>query len=180
MARYVAFLRAINVGGRVVKMEALRKIVASAEVSDVSTFIASGNLLFDAATRSPAALEQKLAAVLERALGYEVATFIRSADEIDAIVAYRPFGAAESDAGSLFVIFLPEPLTSGEKKIVASLESPVDALRVRGREVYWHARNNFRDAQFSPARMEKLLGKAATFRNLTTVRKIAALLRSPA
>jgi len=46
---YVAFLRAVNVGGRVVKMDALRALISTLKVTNVETFIASGNLLFETA-----------------------------------------------------------------------------------------------------------------------------------
>ena len=47
--RYVAFLRAINVGGHVVKMDRLRRIFESMRFRNVETFIASGNVIFEAA-----------------------------------------------------------------------------------------------------------------------------------
>ena len=55
--RYVAFLRAINVGGRVVKMDDLRRHFVSMGLSDVQTFIASGNVIFESPARSTARLE---------------------------------------------------------------------------------------------------------------------------
>jgi uncharacterized protein (DUF1697 family) len=78
MRRYFAFLRAINVGGHTVTMENLRKLCESFGLSDVETFIASGNLIFQSSEPNTAALELKIASGLQSALGYEVATFIRS------------------------------------------------------------------------------------------------------
>ena len=86
MPRYAAFLRAINVGGRVVKMEALRRFFESLDFANVETVIASGNVLFDASSKSEKALEKKIQDHLHTKLGYEVATFVRSPAEMDAIV----------------------------------------------------------------------------------------------
>jgi uncharacterized protein (DUF1697 family) len=177
--RYVAFLRAINVGGHVVKMDALRRIFEGMGLAKVKTFINSGNVVFDSATTSPQALEEKISRELRKALGYDVAVFIRSVPEVTAIAEHAPFASAQLKDGALFVGMLPEPPGAGDKKTIASLETPVDKLRVHKREVYWYAARNFREALFSPARMEKVLGKPATFRNINTIRRIAALVAKP-
>jgi uncharacterized protein (DUF1697 family) len=177
--RYVAFLRAINVGGHIVKMDQLRKLFEAMGFDNVATFIASGNVIFDSSSKSSAALEKKISVALEKALGYPVATFVRSADELARIAGHEPYDAAELTKGSLFVGLLPDVITPAEKKAIAAMETPVDALRVNAREIYWRAGKNWRDAQFSPAKMEKALQKPATFRNITTMRKIAAILAKP-
>lgn len=70
MPRYVAFLRAINVGGRTVKMDRLREIFESLGLGDVETFIASGNVIFRSRSTKPQALEKKI----ERSLRQSAAT----------------------------------------------------------------------------------------------------------
>ncbi len=176
MSRHVAFLRAINVGGHVVKMDQLRQLFEGMGLANVKTFIASGNVIFDSATKSPKALEAKVSRVLEEALGYKVDVFIRSATEVADIAGQNVYKDAELSEGSLFVGLFAEPLSTSEQTIVASMQTSVDTLRVKGREIYWHAGKNFRDAEFSPAKLEKSLKKPATFRNVTTIRKIAVLL----
>jgi uncharacterized protein (DUF1697 family) len=173
---YVAFLRAINVGGHVVKMDQLRALFEEMGFANVKTFIASGNVLFDSSAKSAEALEKKISKALGAALGYDVAVFIRTAGEITDICKQ---GDGAPSEGSLFVGFLPTPLDAREKKIVASMQTPIDELHVGTREIYWRARKNFSEAIFQPAKLEKQLGKLATFRNVTTVRKIAALLAKP-
>ena len=91
MTRYVAFLRAINVGGHVVKMEALRKLFESMGLSRVETYIASGNVIFETEARKPGALEKKIEDELKIALGYAVGTFLRSIPELTSIVETIPF-----------------------------------------------------------------------------------------
>src|SRR6188472_1508109 len=83
--RYVAFLRAINVGGHIVKMDHLRTLCEAIPLANVSTFIASGNVLFESKkprAQVEAAIEKKLKA----ALGYDVATMVRSGADLAAIV----------------------------------------------------------------------------------------------
>src|SRR3990172_23072 len=98
MPKYVAFLRAINVGGHTVKMDDLRHLFEAMGFSNVETFIASGNFIFDSTSKSPKALEKKIEGHLRAALGYEVATFIRSMSELAEIAQYKPFADAELNA----------------------------------------------------------------------------------
>ena len=69
MPRYVALLRAVNVGGRVVKMDQLRALFEAMKFKHVETFIASGNVVFDARTDDASALEQANETHLQRPLG---------------------------------------------------------------------------------------------------------------
>jgi uncharacterized protein (DUF1697 family) len=91
VTRYVAFLRAINVGGHTVKMEALRRLFEGLRFAAVSTFIASGNVVFETDEGDPVALEQLIERALHVALGYEVATFLRTDAEVALVAAYAPF-----------------------------------------------------------------------------------------
>src|SRR5271157_3382159 len=105
MTRYIALLRAINVGGHVVKMDALRGLFESLGFSNVETFIASGNVLFE--TNSNSNLEKKIESKLHTALGYDVATFIRTDAELKAIANYKAFAQSQLNAATAFnVAFL--------------------------------------------------------------------------
>jgi uncharacterized protein (DUF1697 family) len=172
MTRYVAFLRAINVGSHLVKMDRLRALFEELGFANVKTFIASGNVLFETAAKDPAALELKIAKALRKALGYDVAVFLRTGAELNDVCV----AAGEVSDGTLFVGFLPTVVDASERKLIVSMTTSVDELRASNREVYWRASQNFSGAMFQPAKMEKKLGKPATFRNVTTVRKIAALM----
>ena len=94
--RYIALLRAINVGGRVVKMDRLRTLFETAGFDAVETFIASGNVVFDSSRRNAGDLERTIESHLKKALGYPVATFVRSMPELSAIVLRQP-GSERND-----------------------------------------------------------------------------------
>ena len=108
MSRYVALLRAINVGGHVVKMDRLRTLFEELDFTDVETVIASGNVLFSSSARSAAALEAKIERHLESALGYEVTTFVRTPAEMSTVAAFDPFPGMVEDGHTLSVAFLKE------------------------------------------------------------------------
>ena len=174
MATYVAFLRAINVGGRTVPMATLRKHFEEVGCSGVETVVASGNVVFDTAARSPDALERRLTAHLEKRLGYAVATFLRTPEELRRVAAHRAFDPAEVGAAhALFVGFLGREADAAARRRVLSLASDLDAFQFRGREVYWLARERVSDSKVYGGGLEKALGQPATLRNIRTVRKIA-------
>ncbi len=176
MPKYVAFLRAINVGGHTVKMDHLRDLFAGLGLRNVETFIASGNVIFDSTSKSAKAIEQKIESCLLKALGYEVRTFVRAASELAGIAAYKPFSDSElNDLGhTLYIGFMTSEPNDAAKKKVLSLATKVDDFHLNGREVYWLCRTKFSASQISGALLEKTLGLRATLRNSTTVKKIAA------
>jgi uncharacterized protein (DUF1697 family) len=176
MIRSVALLRAINVGGHNIKMDDLRKLFESLGFSNVETFIASGNVLFDSPEEDEHELGKRIESCLREALGYEVATFIRSGSEMAEVANREPFPAVElaAEGASLYVAFLKVPPSEEATQKLMNLRSEVDDFQVRGREVYWLCRIRMSESAFSGAVLEKTLGMLATLRNSTTVRKLAA------
>jgi uncharacterized protein (DUF1697 family) len=108
MPKYVAFLRAINVGGHIVKMDHLRRLFGSLGFSNVETFIASGNVIFDSTSKSSRSLEKKIETCLLQSLGYEVTTFVRSVPEVVNISVYKPFQDSELAVHTLYIGFMGE------------------------------------------------------------------------
>ena len=175
MPRFIAFLRAINVGGHIVKMDRLRGLFEALGFANVETFIASGNVIFEAPATPATTLEEQIERHLRQALGYEVATFIRSTAELEAIARYQPFPADELAAGNaLYIAFLPAPPTGEALDKLMAFRTEVDDFHVHEREVYWLCRKKLSESTFSGALLEKTLGMPATMRNSTTVRKLAA------
>ena len=175
MPRYVALLRAINVGGHTVAMAALRAEFEALELSRVETFIASGNVIFESRSTSAAALERKIEQQLASALGYEVATFLRTDAEIAEISRFAAFGAAEIASAKAFNVgFLKAPLDKPARDRVAGFETAIDALRVRGRELFWLCQKKQSESTFSNAVLERSLGIRASFRSMNTIAKLAA------
>lgn len=178
MNRYVAFLRAINVGGKhLVKMDRLRELFEALKLENVETFIASGNVIFDSRSNDASALELQIEKRLHTALGFEVATFVRSTDEVGAVAKYRPFSDHDIEQCALMVGFLKSPPTAEARKKVEKFGTEIDQFHVHQRELYWLCRTKIGESDFTGARLEKTLGTSATMRNVTTVRKLAAKFR---
>jgi uncharacterized protein (DUF1697 family) len=177
MPRYIAFLRAINVGGHTVKMDVLRQHFEALGLSSVETFIASGNVIFESAAQKTRLLEKQIEDRLQTALGYEVATFIRTEAELTAIIDEQPFPLdALNMAQAYNVAFLAEPLDAAAQKKVLALRTDIDEFRVQGREVYWLCRKKQSESKFSNAVLEKTSGRSATIRGVNTLQKLLAKL----
>jgi uncharacterized protein (DUF1697 family) len=177
--RYVALLRAINVGGHVVKMDVLRKHFTKMGFGNVETFIASGNVLFDAA-EPVAEIEQRIAFELERALGYPVGTFVRTPDELAAVVRHEAFPVEVIDPSkhALYIGFLGSRPSAERVRQVVALRTPVDELHIHKRELYWGCRVTYSQTQVKGPALARALGTEMTVRNITTVRRLAQRLSS--
>ncbi|MEY2565119.1 MAG: hypothetical protein QOH88_3312 [Verrucomicrobiota bacterium] len=175
MPRYIAFLRAINVGGRNVTMEKLRQQFEGLGFKEVETFIASGNVIFSSPSKHSALLEQKIEGQLQKGLGYEVKVFLRTDSEIAALACFKPFPESQlKEALALNIGFVATPLNSEATKAVMAMKSEIDDFRVEGREVFWLCRMKQSDSKFSNVRFEKALKARATWRNANTIARLAA------
>ena len=178
MARLVAFLRAINVGGHIVRMEDLRRLFEEQGFTDVSTFIASGNVIFTTRARAHA-LAPRIEKHLREALGYEVPTFLRSEAQVAEVAAYRPFAPVlVSRARMSYVGFLASDPGEPGRTALRTLASPIEHLHLKGREVYWLTESPLSESKLSYAAFEKALKTRATFRGMNTVERLAARLAS--
>jgi len=173
--RYVAFLRAINVGGHTVTMDRLRTLFEEMGHAGAKTFIASGNVVFDSLRDDVDALETEIERHLERNLGFPVGTFIRSIEEVEAVAGYEPFRKEGDGSGghTLSVAFLKAVPPDEVAERVVALGTEIDDLHVHGRELYWLRHTRIHESKITGAQLEKVLGGPATMRNVTTVRRLA-------
>ncbi len=176
MPRFIAFLRAINVGGaRTVKMDALRQPFESLGFSKVATFIASGNVVFETTNKNAKTLTSKIEKKLRERLGYPVEAFIRTDAELAEIANSKAFRQSEIDAAAQFnIIFLANTLDDQSKQKVMALRTDTDEFRVHGREIYWLRRRKRGRSAFSTVPLEKALGQPFTIRGAKTVKMMAA------
>ena len=137
--RHVAFLRAINVGGRRASSKQLTAALERGGYANVTAFRASGNLIFDADRESATTLAQRVDEALTKDLGFEVRSFLRSAAQVRAIAAFEPFApnVLAKSHGKLQVALLAKPLPRRTRHEVLALATDADPLAISGRELYW-------------------------------------------
>ena len=175
MESYVAFLRAMNLGGRRIKNEELQAEFEALGFAEVGCFRASGNVVFSAGEKDEAKLTKEIEAGLGEALGYEVRVFLRSAAELRAIAAQEPFEAKalKASKGKLQVVFLEEKPKAAARKRALGLASEDDRLAIEGRELYWLPKGGLSDSELDLKELAAALGQN-TIRTIGTVEQIAA------
>lgn len=175
MQRFVAFLGSINVGGRVVKMDRLRALFQELEFNDVSTFIASGNVIFDATPEDETSLEDRVEEHLASRLGYKVPVFLRSAPEVAAILQNQPFDDSSLEKGDtiLTVLLKAEPPITACRSL-AAMSTDTDQFDTWGRQLYWLCRTSIARSR-AGIQMAKVLAMPGTSRNINTLRRLAKI-----
>jgi len=171
MKKYIAFLRAVNVGGTtIIKMSDLKRMFESFGLDRVETYIQTGNVIFDSAEDDTSVLEQQIERQLEEAFGKRIRLFVRTTREVAAMAASCPF--TPQDGETVYVAILEKKPDKKNIPSLHSFRSDADDFAVIGKEAFNLRRD--RDASvFSNNFVEKTLNVAGTTRNLTTIKKLA-------
>lgn len=174
--RYVALLRAINLGKRQVKMDRLRAVFGEMGFKDVSTYIASGNVLFSTGMKDETKLIKKIEAGLHAAFGFEVATILRNPAQMAEAAARLPLDELRANPElRMYVSYFMRLPTAAERKTVEALSTDVTEFMLHGRELHTLIRPPG-DLVFAASYVEKPLGQPGTARNWKSTLKLAELL----
>lgn len=170
MTRYVALLRAINVGRRKVAMAELRKLAETAGMTGVRTHLNSGNLIVESdgdADSVRATLEPLIA---ER-FGFEVPVIVRSVEQLRAALAANPFEAAVPS--QMIINFCAASPPAAAVRKLRDLASEQESVAVAGDEIFIDYAGGLARSKLSASGDP---GVIATGRNLRTVRKLVELM----
>jgi len=177
MARHVALLRGINVGGkRKVPMADLRDAFETLGYGDVQSYIQSGNVLFSG-TGGRSALEDTIEQALETRFGFPVVVVVRTHRQLQNVVAKAPTGFGDDPATYYSdAIFLKDPLTAAAALAAVERRDGVDEAW-KGSGVLYFQRLG---AERTKSRMGRIAGRPEyqlmTIRSWTTTTKLLALL----
>ncbi|MFL5891223.1 MAG: DUF1697 domain-containing protein [Solirubrobacterales bacterium] len=175
MPRYVAFLRAINIGGRRASSQQLAECLDDRGFTNVVNFRASGNLIFDAERSSAAGLKRRVDEALAEGLGFEVRSFIRTAAQVRAIAAFEPFPpkVLAQSQGKLQVALLAKPPPKATRDEILALATAADPLAISGSELYWLPSGPTMQTDLDLRLLDKLAGDN-TRRTKNMISEIAA------
>src|SRR5262245_9852006 len=170
MTKYIALLRAVNVGGTgKLPMYELKAMCCDAGFAHVETYIASGNFVFESKA-APSKVRAELEGRLHAYAGKPIGVVVRSAPEMLAILKANPFPKVETKY--TYVIFLQEPLPSDALTHVSGQQD--EQMRLGAREIFVHyARGMGRSKLRIPA------AKTGTARNMNTVAKLVEIASKP-
>jgi uncharacterized protein (DUF1697 family) len=175
--RAAAFLRAVNVGGTgKIAMANLKALAADIGLGDPKTLLQSGNLVFEAGAKSPAALEKLLEKEVESRLGLKTVFMVRTGADMKRVLARNPFPSeAKSDPSRLHVYFLKDDATAAAVTALnAAIKGP-ETAKGKGREIYISFPDGMGKSKLTHAMIEKHLGTRVTARNWNTVNKLAEM-----
>ena len=175
-SRYAALLRGINVGGKnLLPMKALAAMFAEAGCQNISTYIQSGNVVFGAKAGVVAGLGAAVARQVEAQFGLRVPVVVRSAAELEKVIAGNPFlqGGVETDM--LHVCFLADLPDAAMTAGLDAGRSAPDEFVVVGREIYMRLPNGMARTKLTNAYFDSKLKTVSTMRNWRTVLKLAEL-----
>jgi uncharacterized protein (DUF1697 family) len=172
MPSYVAFLRAVNVGGRFVKMAGLRVALEDAGFTDVATHIQSGNVFVRSGRRSCAAVATEMSTVLEEFAGFAVPCVVitpvrlRAAlAQVDAVPPFLP-GAKR------YLAFADGPVPAPAAAQLDAWDAPGERCLVLGSQILAEMTAGFQNTKLTNARIERITGRTTTWRDLNVVRAI--------
>jgi uncharacterized protein (DUF1697 family) len=172
MARLIALLRAVNVGGRKLPMAELRTLCGELGWEDVETYIQSGNLVFSAAGK-PDALEAKLERAISGRFGLDVPVIVRTAAQWSAYAAANPFAKAAREAPNRLQLLVSKraPNSDAADKLLARAQDG-EAVKAAGGALWFHFPEGVARSKLTPALIDKACGSPSTGRNWRTVVKL--------
>jgi len=172
MARFVVFLRAINVGGHAVTKAKLQEAFTCLGYQNVSTHKQSGNVILETDEADPAEIKRKVENKLRGLLGYDVAAFVRTIPQLKAIVKLEPFNSYDKEETSFLVTFLADaPLEFPLKLPLTIPKSTAQIISVKDGEVFSVTHGGGEGGLPNPFLESKLKLKATT-RNMNTIAEI--------
>ena len=173
MARFVAFLRGIGPGNPNMANSRLREAATSVGMQNVTTFISSGNVLFDTDDTDLAAVEAVLEEAWRTRLGFDSRTIVRTRDQLQRLVGLSPFGSLEHTPGTYLLV------TFSKKRLDIPFEIPFEPERTRARVVRATERELFTVSDTTQqvglgvmSWVEGQLGKEVTSRTWLTVLRV--------
>jgi uncharacterized protein (DUF1697 family) len=165
VTRWVALLRAVNLGGSsTLKMTDLRRICAEAGFANAHTYLASGNAIFEA-PGSESAVKAKLEQALQASTGKAISVLVRKVPEMRAIVHDFPFHGVAGNRGVVVFLDGRPPTTALGDATGADDEQ----IALGKREIYVA----YGKAGIGRSKLRIPAAKEGTARNLNTVRKLA-------
>jgi uncharacterized protein (DUF1697 family) len=155
-------------------MNVLRETFESLGLSEVATFLGSGNVIFETTAKDVRTLNNKIERRLYQVLGRDVRVFLRTLPELKEISAREPFHDLHIRGASVNVILLADGLDDRSKAKLVALKTETDGFRVDGREIYWWRRKKPGTSLYATVPLAKVLFEPFTVRSTNTIRRLVA------
>jgi uncharacterized protein (DUF1697 family) len=175
MTRYVTLLRGVNVGGVTIKSAGLAEVFRGLGHENVKTVLASGNVLFDAASKA-AILKPQIEKALGERFGYEAWVHVLTVEELARIVAAFPFDAERAGWQPYVVVVMGDEPAAQLLALADELDSKLEAVAPGDGVIYWTVeRGHTLDSRFGKTLSAARFKATTTNRNLRTLNKLLHL-----
>jgi uncharacterized protein (DUF1697 family) len=178
MNSYVALLRGINVSGhKLIKMKYLENSISSLGFSNISTYLQSGNLVFQSDNTDIGVLEDQISLKIQLDFGFDVPVFVYEKNLFLQINANNPFqDVARFDRKKIYTIFLKQEVDPiSFLKIEMDPKYP-EKMVLRKNIIYMYFTNGYGKTKVHNNFFENKLNAIATARNWNTVTKLTDFL----
>ncbi len=171
MSIYISLLRGINVGGqKTIRMENLRDIFSGLGFTNVRSYVQSGNMLFESGEQEAAGLAKRIEGRIVQACGYPVSVFLRSAHDLEGILANNPYlNDRNEDPAKLYVTFLYHIPSEPWWSEMSAPRDITDEFARGEMAIYLFCPNGYGATKLSTSFFERRLGMPVTTRNWNTV-----------
>ncbi len=174
--RFVALLRGINVGGNtMIKMADLKIVFEGLGFSNVSSYVNSGNIGFDAGTASETELTSKIEKAVEERFDKRIPVMFRTQAAVAEVFANNPFVGQFESHKEMHVLFMKEEMPADKQEQLLQQQTEDERFVVRGREIYCHLRRGVADSVLGKGFIDRKLKVPVTARNWRTVEKLTTL-----
>jgi len=174
MVKYAAFLRGINVAGqKLIKMAALKAMMEELGYDQVSTYIQSGNILFESNEKITASIEQIIKKGIKDTFTFDVPVIVLPVSRIVEILYNNPFATSEAEESKIYYTLLGSIPNNENAQRLISMANETDSFIVYENVVYIKVSVKYSDSKFSNNMIEKVLKVEATTRNHATLLKMS-------
>ena len=176
--KYVSILRGINVSGqKKIQMADLKALYETQGFESVTTYIQSGNVVFESADTDRSNLKKAIERAVEKKYKFHVPVDIRTSQELKAIVENCPYEEAkfEENGTRVLVTFLQSTPSKQKQELLSEYVKSPERLAIQGTEVYLYCPNGYGKSKLTNTFLENKLGISATTRNWKSVKKLYEL-----
>ena len=177
MNTYIALFRGINVGGNnILSMLELVAVLEELGLSNIKTYIQSGNVVFQSEEINHEELSQEIGSAIKKRSGFVAQVFILDVNEFKSAIASNPFTGIEAEPNTLHFFFLSSLPEHPDLKAVERVKKDSEQFRLIDKVFYLYAPEGIGRSKLA-MNVEKILGVAVTARNWRTVSKLMAMMK---
>ena len=174
MGKHIAFLRGINVSGqKKVPMAELRTVLSNGGLTDVKTYIQSGNIVFEGGNLSKKAMEVSIDTLIEKHFGFEVPVLIKSTTDLYQMLKNNPYKDIEElQSNKVYFVLLFQSPDQEKVSVFKEEQYPNEVWEIVGNCLYLKCIEGYGKAKLNNNLVERKLGVRATTRNYRTMKKL--------